>query len=65
MKFKRRQGQSGEPIRMTENTVTSWSCCDCGLVHTVFIDKLRKGRGEMVWFRDDHETARERKRMKK
>lgn len=42
-------------------------CCDCGLVHTVNFELIKKGRGKAIVFqafRDDALTKKERRKRK-
>ena len=59
------QYRNGEPYILRANTVKSLICCDCNLVHTIFVDSAKKGECVMYWYRDDHETGRLRKEKRK
>jgi len=56
--------KNGEPYILKANTVKAHICCDCHLIHTVFVDSAKKGKCVMYWYRDEHETRQLRKKKK-
>ena len=56
---------SGEPEVLKEGTLVRHICCNCGLVHQRHIEKARGGVVAITYYRDDWDTIKARKRMKK
>jgi len=54
--------KNGEPYILKASTVKSFICCDCDLVHTIFVESAKKGKCIMYLYRDEHETNRLRKK---
>jgi len=60
--MKRPGVKSGEPmVYRGVHVITDWECCDCGLVHTVLLDRKKKSV-TITMFRNDHETIKMRKK---
>lgn len=60
--MKRPAVTSGEPMEYREsNVVLTWECCDCGLVHTVLLNR-KKNSVTITMFRNDYETIKVRKK---
>jgi hypothetical protein len=58
-------GRNGEPYVFKEDTVKNHICCDCGLVHFIHVGVVAKKKAHTYWYRDDYQTTKERKRIKK
>jgi len=57
--------RNGEPYIFKADTVKANICCDCNLVHIIFVESAKKGECVMYWYRDEHETERLRKKERK
>lgn len=57
------QVKNGQPLKYKEGRVYVEVCCDCGLTHAVYYFIKRKTTIKVV-YRDDYETARNRRRKK-
>lgn len=56
--------KNGEPYIFEEGIVKNHICCDCGLVHFIYAEKLSNKKLVTYWYRDDHETERLKKGRK-
>ena len=56
--------RNGDHLRIRPGEYYHFVCCDCSLDH-LFTAKSVRGGVELVMYRDDYETKRERKRVKK
>ena len=56
--------QNGEPVIFEEEEVRNHICCDCGLVHLVYTEKVANKKAVTYWYRDDYETERLKKEKK-
>jgi len=57
--------KNGSPWVLMENRLSAHICCDCGLVHFIHVEKVKKGRCTTWWYRDDYQTKKRRRRKKK
>ncbi|KKM91504.1 hypothetical protein LCGC14_1227980 [marine sediment metagenome] len=55
--------KNGESIIYENETMTDLECCDCGLVHTIFVTVKGK-KASIKFFRNDYETSIIRKSEK-
>lgn len=53
--------KSGEPWILENDTLTQHICCDCGLVHEVYV-KIKKGKAILKYYRNDFDTDKLRKK---
>lgn len=53
---------NGEPYIYKSNTVKAHECCDCGLLHFIHVDQIKKGKCVTYWYRDSYQTNRIRKK---
>ena len=56
---------NGDASVYVQDTVRWHYCCDCGLAHLLLVEDVKKGKCVVRWYRDDRETKKARKRMKK
>jgi len=51
---------NGEPVKLKKGELYEAVCCDCNLVHTMFVDK----DCVMTSYRNDYETKKLRRKKK-
>ena len=55
----------GEPMVFEVATIGHHICCDCGLVHQVYVGKIKDKKCITYWYRDSYETRRLKKKKRK
>lgn len=64
MRIVRKTLLNGEPDQFEDKSLTYHYCCDCALTHATVTDINPKTKiATLKWYRDDHETQRQRKRL--
>lgn len=56
--------QNGETLVLRGKGIEYLVCCDCGLVHLLFYEKIKDGV-KLIFYRDDYQTDKIRRKTKK
>ena len=49
---------NGDPLIYRQGDVSWLVCCDCGLVHMIYVERVSRGEAVLRLYRDDYETMK-------